>query len=144
MIINLELDMSTAKYKTKQRDEILSFFESHSEECFSAKDVCGKVNCGEATVFRTIAKLTEEGKLNRFISGDGRSSAFYQYNKCAEHADHIHLKCNKCGQLIHTDCDFIGKLLSHFMDEHNFTVDSGKTVIYGCCKNCAGGNGHEH
>lgn len=136
--------MSTAKYKTKQRDEILSFFESHSEECFSAKDVCGKVNCGEATVFRTIAKLTEEGKLNRFISGDGRSSAFYQYNKCAEHADHIHLKCNKCGQLIHTDCDFIGKLLSHFMDEHNFTVDSGKTVIYGCCKNCAGGNGHEH
>lgn len=144
MIIKSEKNMSTVKYKTKQRDEILSFFESHSEECFSAKDVCGKVNCGEATVFRTIAKLTDEGKLKRFVSGGSRECAYYQYNCCNHSEGHIHLKCNKCGQLIHMDCDFIGKLLSHFMDEHNFTVDSGKTVIYGCCKNCAGGTSHEH
>ncbi|MBE6627146.1 MAG: transcriptional repressor [Ruminococcaceae bacterium] len=142
MIIKLEKHMSETRYKTRQRDEILAFFADHKDECFTAKEVCGRVSAGEATVFRTIAKLTDEGLINRFVSGS-RECAHYQYNGCT-HTDHIHLKCNKCGELIHLDCEFVGKLLSHFMDEHSFTVDSGKTVIYGCCKNCAGGSGHEH
>lgn len=128
--------MSEIRYKTKQRDEILSFFAENRDKCFTAKDVCSNVKAGEATVFRTIAKLTEEGLLNRFTSGSGRECSYYQYNGCCHSADHIHLKCNKCGKLIHMDCEFIGKLLSHFMEEHSFTVDSGKTVIYGCCKSC--------
>lgn len=128
--------MRVNKYKTKQRDEILSFFTEHGDSCFTARDVCQKVSCGEATVFRTIASLTEEGKLKRFVSGDGRSTAYYQLNSCEHDCGHIHLKCNKCGQLIHMDCGFIKELLSHFTTEHNFTVDSGKTVIYGLCEGC--------
>ena len=27
-------------------------------------------------------------------------------------------------------------ILSHFLDEHGFAVDCGKTVIYGLCENC--------
>lgn len=128
--------MRENKYKTRQRDEILSFFTSHKDQCFTARDICGNVSCGEATVFRTIAKLTDEGKLKRFTSGSGRESSYYQLNTCDHDCGHIHLKCNKCGQLIHTDCKFVGQLLSHFMKEHNFTVDSGKTVIYGLCEGC--------
>ena len=46
--------MGGKKYKTKQRDEILRFFEENQGECFSAREVAKKVEAGEATVFRTI------------------------------------------------------------------------------------------
>ena len=35
------------------------------------------------------------------------------------------------------DCSFMTDILSHFSEHHGFTVDCGKTVIYGICENCA-------
>ena len=131
-------------YKTKQRDEILRFFMDHEDECFSAHEVYEAVEAGEATVFRAIAALTESGQLKKFTTGVGRGEyATYQYNSCGEHADHIHLKCEKCGQLIHMDCSFMGEILNHFLTEHGFAVDCGKTVIYGLCETCRQEAAHE-
>ena len=52
-------------YKTRQRDEILRFFTEHKDCCFSARDLIGQVDAGEATVFRALATLTNEGKLKK-------------------------------------------------------------------------------
>ena len=122
-----------SQYKTRQRDEILRFFMEHQDGCFSAKDVYKQVNAGEATVFRTLNALAQEGILNKF-TGDG--GAYYQYNRENACTDHIHLKCERCGRLIHMDCTFIHELIRHFCSEHGFTVDCGKTVIYGLCGDC--------
>mgnify|MGYP004527304383 CR=1 FL=1 len=127
--------MGEKKYKTKQRDEILRFFEENQGECFSAREVAKKVEAGEATVFRTIAFLCENGYLRRF-KGDS-SSAFYQYNLCPMHGAHIHLMCEKCGSIIHMDCSFVDDLRRHFKDEHSFELDCAKTIIYGTCADCA-------
>ena len=125
------------KYHTRQRDAVLRFFMDHEERCFTAREVYEQVEAGEATVFRAITALTESGLLRKFTSGSGRSdSATYQYNPCGEHADHIHLKCGRCGELIHMDCAFMQEILSHFLNEHGFAVDCGRTVIYGLCEKC--------
>ena len=125
------------KYHTKQRDAVLRFFMDHGDRCFTAREVYEQVDAGEATVFRAIAGLTESGLLNKYVSGSARSdSATYQYNPCGDRADHIHLKCERCGELIHMDCTFMATILAHFLDEHGFAVDCGKTVIYGLCENC--------
>ncbi len=131
--------MAKRVYKTKQRDEILRFFMDNEDECFSAKDIIGKVEAGEATVFRTLASLAEEGKIKRFTGGSGHGDcAYYQFNSSEACASHIHLKCQNCGKLIHMDCTFMEEIVSHFRREHAFVVDCGKTVIYGLCGDCAG------
>ena len=44
--------------------------------------------------------------------------------------------CEECGELIHMDCSFLETILGHFMSEHGFAVDCGRTVIYGTCASC--------
>ena len=126
-----------SKYQTKQRDEILNFFHENEEKCFTAKEICSNVSCGEATVFRTLTTLTDEGMLTRYTGRRG-DSAYYQLNSC-EKENHIHLKCCECGDLIHMDCSIMSEFADHFKTHHDFVIDCRKTVIYGLCSKCSGG-----
>lgn len=127
--------MSDNSYKTKQRDEIVEFFNSHRGKCYTAKDLIksGEVSSGEATVYRTLSKLAGQGILKRFTDGD---AACYQLNESEECSRHFHLKCESCGRLIHMDCDFMADMSRHIEQSHSFFVDIGKTVIYGLCGEC--------
>lgn len=128
--------MSDNTYKTKQRDEIVEFFNSHRGKCYSAKELIksGEVSSGEATIYRTLSKLANQGILKKFTDGD---AACYQLNESEECSRHFHLKCERCGKLIHMDCDFMAEMSRHIEQSHNFCVDIGKTVIYGLCGECA-------
>ncbi|MDE6728500.1 MAG: transcriptional repressor [Oscillospiraceae bacterium] len=127
--------MSDNSYKTKQRDEIVEFFNSHRGKCYTAKDLIksGEVSSGEATVYRTLSKLAGQGILKRFTDGD---AACYQLNESEECSRHFHLKCESCGKVIHMDCDFMADMSRHIEQGHSFFVDIGKTVIYGLCGEC--------
>ena len=127
--------MSDNSYKTKQRDEIVEFFNTHRGKCYTAKDliISGEVSSGEATVYRTLSKLAGQGVLKRFTDGD---AACYQLNENDECSTHFHLKCEKCGKLIHMDCGFMGVVNRHIEQNHSFFVDIGKTVFYGLCGEC--------
>lgn len=144
MIIKFGEKMAETKYKTKQRDEILGFFRENADGCFTAREVIEKVRAGEATVFRTLSALVDEGVLKRFTGDSSRGgAAHYQYNMCTESEPHIHLKCEDCGRLIHMDCGFMNNIVSHFRADHGFAVDCTRTVIYGRCEACAGKGGHD-
>lgn len=127
--------MSDNTYKTKQRDEIVEFFNSHRGKCYSAKELIksGEVSSGEATIYRTLSKLANQGILKKFTDGE---AACYQLNESEECSRHFHLKCEKCGKLIHMDCDFMAEMSRHIEQSHGFFVDIGKTVIYGLCADC--------
>jgi len=124
-------------YNTKQKKEILRCFEENKTTCLKARDIMDMVSSdiGEATVYRTLAALTEEGKIKKFISEKGQSS-YYQFVSDEVCSTHFHLKCIECGELIHLDCVFLDHFEKHIKDEHDFEVDNGKTVIYGKCKKC--------
>lgn len=128
--------MDRSNYNTRQRDEILDFFKRHRGKCYTAKEIIlsGEVNSGEATVYRTLSKLTNQGLLKRFTDGD--TGACYQLGETESCANHFHLKCEKCGRLIHIDCDVMLEMSRHIQESHNFIVDAGKTVIYGICNEC--------
>lgn len=131
--------MDRNNYNTKQRDEILEFFSKHRGRCFSAKDIIksGEIKSGEATVYRTLSKLAESGVLKRFT--DGSAGACYQLAEGADCDKHFHLRCEKCGKLIHIDCEFMAEIKGHIEENHDFYVDLGKTVFYGLCGDCAKG-----
>ena len=128
--------MDRNNYNTKQRDEIVEFFSRHRGKCFSAKDIIrsGEIKSGEATVYRTLSKLAENGVLKRFT--DGSSGACYQLAESSDCDKHFHLKCEKCGKLIHLSCDFMNGVCDHILSHHSFRVDNAKTTLLGLCEDC--------
>ncbi|MBQ7600167.1 MAG: transcriptional repressor [Clostridia bacterium] len=132
--------MGEIKYNTKQREEILELLKANRDRCLTAREICGMVKAGEATVFRTLSALAKEGTVSKFLSG---GTPTYQLNECGAHHEHIHLKCSECGKLIHSDCSFIEELEHHFEKDHSFKVDRSKTVIYGICSECGRGGGQK-
>lgn len=128
--------MSNKTYKTRQREEILAVFENSPDKCFSARDLiseCG-LAAAQATVYRTLGILTNEGILKRFKSSVGGDC----YKLACRRSDHIHFVCTNCGDLMHSDCKFINELSEHLLNCHGFRLDTGNTVIYGLCSKCDG------
>ena len=54
------------------------------------------------------------------------------------------VKCERCGRIAHMCCDELPALYRHLAQEHGFTVDPNRTLLYGTCHDCAqtGGEGH--
>lgn len=126
-------------YNTKQKDGILRAIVSFGDRHFTAADVVrvlsdGGVRVGQATVYRTIDRLEANGELRKYVV-DGISAACYQRveGRCREH---FHLKCERCGKLIHVECEELSRIASHIASDHGFNVDHSKTVFYGRCKDC--------
>lgn len=123
-------------YKTEQKQRIYTFFMENREHHFAIDEVCLQLNVPRSTIYRQVNSLLAEGVLRRFES-ETKSSFVYQYadNKddCLEH---YHMKCTKCGRLLHVHCSHLKELSEHFESEHNFMLGKNKAVLYGECKEC--------
>ncbi|MBQ8741312.1 MAG: transcriptional repressor [Clostridia bacterium] len=134
--------MKQTNYKTKQKTAILQCVKNMGDKHFTIDALCEILikngnAVGRTTVYRMLEKLSEDGILRKFVMPQGESSC-YQYvgdhNHCHEH---FHLKCEKCGSLIHMDCDEMNSLAEHIKSHHGFSLNPLKTVIYGVCEGCA-------
>ena len=127
------------EYSTRQREVILSFLKENnahvtaSDIVFHLKEQGHKIST--ATVYRTLDKLEKDGLVKKMVVENG-SSACYQYVDGGDCHEHFHLKCIKCGLLIHLSCEFLQSMENHILGDHGFTVSSGRTVIYGLCHKC--------
>lgn len=128
-------------YKTRQSAEILSLLTQNKERHLTAEEVYMALKnkgeqIGQTTVYRQLERLFSEGRVRKFAGAQGCGACF-QYAENGEvcHA-HYHLKCVSCGCLLHAECDFLNTLSEHIQKEHGFTVDNGRTVLYGLCAAC--------
>lgn len=83
-------------------------------------------------------KLEAQGLVRRY-SLDDRGSACWQYTGGAEESEcgaHFHLKCLRCGELYHLDCDHLQEIADHVRKDHGFAIDPSRTVFYGVCEAC--------
>ena len=105
---------------------------------FMVKDIYDELNgkVGLTTIYRLVDKLVMENILNKFISFD--NNTYYQYLKRCDAENHFFLRCDKCGNLVHVDCDCIGDLFEHIIKKHNFCPSKEHIIINGVCKNCIG------
>jgi Fur family ferric uptake transcriptional regulator len=137
--------MSESKqYKTRQRAELLSCMKEAGSTHFTAADIASRMHergstVGLTTIYRLLDKLVEQGQLRRFILGN-TGAACYQLVSSGVSAEacrcHYHLKCEKCGRLIHAECAEIDGFTKHMRIEHGFTINHAKTVFYGICEAC--------
>jgi len=128
-------------YKTKQRQAILNHIVSLDGAHVTAAQIAAHFDkeaapIGKTTIYRHLDKLTESGKLRRYVT-DGKSGACYQYVGSGEGCGvHLHLKCEGCGELLHLDCKALDDFKHHVSTNHAFQVNPMKTVLYGKCKAC--------
>ena len=124
-------------YKTKQKELILDLLKSKKKE-FTVKEIYDELNqeVGLTTIYRLVDNLIVEGRINKSISNGNN---YYQYLEDCDCSNHFYLKCDKCGSLVHVDCDCIIKLSNHIFKEHNFVPNKEKIIINGLCSNCIRG-----
>lgn len=131
------------KYKTKNREELIAYLASVSGH-FTAADIYDHFRAngspiGQATVYRQLESLVDEGVINKYII-DGSSPACFEYVGHEGHADAevcFHCKCEKCGRLIHLHCEELEEIQQHLYSEHHFRLDPLRTVFYGLCEDCS-------
>lgn len=133
--------MRPTDYKTKQKEIILSFFIENKDKHLTASDIVNHINSigenvGTATVYRYLDKLVSNGVIRKYFLDD-KTGACYQYIDNTENCkNHFHLKCIKCGALLHLDCSYMQSIENHVLSHHEFEIDNSRTVLYGRCKNC--------
>lgn len=109
---------------------------------FTIDDICKMLSkkgetVGRTTVYRFVEKLSDEGLLRKYNMPSGESACYQYVGENTACHEHFHLKCEKCGSLIHMDCKEIYSLSLHIKNHHRFNINPLKTVIYGICEGCA-------
>ena len=115
--------MAKAQYKTKQMAELISYLKKEEGRHVTVSEISDYftekgISVGTTTIYRNLEKMVEEGIVAKYTV-DGTSS-----------------KCEKCGKLIHLQCDEVENLRKHMMEHHSFEMNPVRTVFYGICSDC--------
>ena len=109
-------------YTTKNRSEILNYLKKNCSSTISAADI-KKHLCAENIIIK--------------YSDVNSDKAVYQYAGEQGHCrEHLHLKCIKCGKVMHLDCGFMDELRKHVMAEHHFQLQCSGDLLHGLCEEC--------
>ena len=124
----------TVRRNTKQLSFILDTIKMMPRH-FTADDVYEEVKkeypgLGQATVFRNLNKMAEEGILLRIeVPGGAR-----EYELMAP--KHYHAKCMKCGKLFDIEMDYMPNLEKKVKDAHGFQFSGHDIIFTGLCSSC--------
>ena len=133
--------MNNISYHTDQKNMIFRYFERNNDRQISASEIKEELDAanqkiGLATIYRHLDSLEKQGVIRKFADESGKKSCWQYAGGNENCSGHYHLKCEKCGKIIHLDCGFVSDIDAHILTEHQFTMDRTKTVFYGTCAAC--------
>ena len=136
----------SSTYKTRQKQLILSFLSENIDQQFACEDIAEILKnngtpVGKSTVYRYLISLQNEGKVRKFTSENGKSATFSYIEDKAECSKHLHLRCLSCGEFVHLSCSLMDEISTHLVNDHKFSIDNSKTVLYGLCEKCNSSKG---
>ena len=73
------------------------------------------------------------------VAGEIKEIYVEQGQQCERH---LHLKCVRCGRIIHLDCTFMDEISNHILNDHGFVLQCRNSILYGTCRACAGKDGN--
>ena len=140
MILDLVVIALPKNYNTEQKKRVIDFFYRNRDRHYTIAEISDAVaenGAGKSTVYRHVSDLLKNGVIRRFETGESRQFV-YQFADANDSCDrHYHLKCVKCGRLIHMECVHLDDVSAHIKAEHDFVIGSGRAVLYGECVSCA-------
>ncbi len=121
---------------TRQRRAVLKAFldcKDHvsAEELYRAVSQ-NEPKIGLATVYRTLALLTQSGLAAELDFGDGQK----RYEQNFQNHHHDHMICTKCGHIIEFNHPLIEKFQEEVAKNHKFTITHHKLDMFGICSGC--------
>ena len=122
--------MAGSSYATASRRKILEYLKNSNDHTVTAADVDEylKQSGNEEVKMEMIKYVAEKG-----------CQAAYQYVEPGRGCEqHLHLKCVKCGKIIHLECHFMEEISHHIEESHGFTLQCKNSILYGVCKECKG------
>lgn len=124
-------------YGTVQRKRLLDFLENHCDQQFTVQEIFSALeDVSLSAVYRNVSKMVENGCIQRFPK-PGSTEFLYQYVATHHCADHVHVKCERCGDIAHLD-EKVERLITQLlMSEQDFTIDPSKTMLFGICRECS-------
>ena len=139
--------MKRQTYMTGHKKQILDFLIAHRDRHYTVEEILsalpdGEEKPGKSTVYRQISALLSDGVIRRFEAAD-QDSFVYQYSAGVDCDHHFHLKCSRCGALLHMECPQLDNVRGHIRREHGFLI-GGNAVIYGICAKCTAQTVHIH
>lgn len=140
--------MRNSTYNTSGRMKLTAFLARNQHKQYTVEELCAQMrgegmSASKSSLYRQLEKLCEAGVVRKFRDAEKNSSFFQYIGDDADCGKHLHLKCRLCGKLIHLHCELAGSLVSHIADEHDFRIDSKKSVLYGVCRECKNGGEQE-
>lgn len=128
-------------YNTKQGGMILSLLQKQPGKHFTADEIINELakdgrSVGKATVYRHLDKLIKQGLVRKYIAEEGQSACFEFIDESGNCESHYHLKCSRCGRLLHVECSYLDEVAHHIFEHHGFVISPEKTVLYGMCDKC--------
>ncbi len=85
---------------------------------------------GQATVYRNINKLYDNGLIRKVQVGDNIDHYDGNLNS------HYHLKCNECGKIMDIFDNRCNELISTICKEQKIEVDNYELILSGKCSKC--------
>ncbi len=127
-------------YMTNHKKRILDFLSQHRDRHFTIEEIVdalsvGDTRPGRSTVYRQMSALLDDGVVRRF-EAPHLNCFVYQYAVGVNCEHHFHLKCSRCGKLVHMECEQLKEVQHHILEEHGFRI-GGSSIIYGICADCA-------
>ncbi len=129
-------------YDTGREQALLALLKESGERGLSLHEICNRLTPdgkGKSTIFRLLAALTEQGTIRKLPDGNGRHF-IYQYTAGSHCRSHLHLKCTECGRFVHLTEGLSRLLCEALHAEGHFSLDEEKTLLFGRCEACAGGD----
>ncbi|MDR2633341.1 MAG: transcriptional repressor [Treponema sp.] len=129
------------RYTTSQGQRILQYMASLGEQHVTAHQIVrhfasAEAVIGQTTVYRHLERLAAEGKIRKYLLGEDTGACYQYIDQSKACQEHFHLKCEKCGALIHTDCTLLDSMEDHLLQKHDFQINLLKTTLYGTCGAC--------
>ena len=136
-----------AQYRTRQITELENYLCSMEGKHVTAGDICKYfkergISIGTTTVYRQLERMVEQGLVAKYTV-DGISSACFEYLGHDEHCHkHVcfHCKCEKCGKVIHLECEEMTHLGKHMLEfvrsaerRNDFKLESAPKIIFAIC-----------
>lgn len=84
-----------------------------------------------STIYRALDVLQEVGLVVEAEIGEAG-----KVYRVAGEADHFHLVCVSCGQVMTVSVDDVTPFLKHFQDTYGFDVQPDHLVLKGFCQVC--------
>lgn len=142
--------MQKRQYRTAGRVALIEYLKSTAEGApQSVEQICEGLSQSKgapacSSVYRTLSELAATGAVRKFRDTARTGGYLYQYVGEVGGCDgHFHLQCLSCGRVSHLKCACGEEIRAHLLATHGFAVESGASVLYGKCADCAKGGG-EH